>query len=156
MRQVIAVTRFGGTKVLIHYGGGSARDQGSWTGLKPHLEASDIPYIELGDAMPNPKCLVYEGIDLCPRKALISFWLSAEVVPSTLPRPSLPVYPMMGTLGFYSKDMIITEALPFGTILTLAAAARSSSSSVITHEDGMLKRSIRNAIRPVFSILNRS
>ena len=52
--------------------------------------------------------------------------------------------------------MIITEALPVGTILTLAAAgSEGSSSSVITHDDGMLKRGASgDAIRPVFSILN--
>ena len=70
------VTRFGGTKVLIHYGGGSVKRSGLLDRVKASLEASDIPYIELGGAMPNPRSgLVYEGIDLC-RKEGVDFILA--------------------------------------------------------------------------------
>lgn len=152
------VTRFGGTKVLIHYGGGSVKRSGLLGRVKASLEASDIPYIELGGAMPNPRSgLVYEGIDLC-RKEGVDFILavgggsaidSAKAIAAGVPYDG-------DFWDFYSKDMIITEALPVGTILTLAAAgSEGSSSSVITHEDGMLKRGASgDAIRPVFSILN--
>ena len=152
------VTRFGGTKVLIHYGGGSVKRSGLLDRVKASLEASDIPYIELGGAMPNPRSgLVYEGIDLC-RKEGVDFILavgggsaidSAKAIAAGVPYDG-------DFWDFYSKDMIITEALPVGTILTLAAAgSEGSSSSVITHEDGMLKRGASgDAIRPVFSILN--
>jgi alcohol dehydrogenase YqhD (iron-dependent ADH family) len=152
------VTRFGGTKVLIHYGGGSVKRSGLLDRVKASLEASDIPYIELGGAMPNPRSgLVYEGIDLC-RKEGVDFILavgggsaidSAKAIAAGVPYDG-------DFWDFYSKDMVITEALPVGTILTLAAAgSEGSSSSVITHEDGMLKRGASgDAIRPVFSILN--
>jgi alcohol dehydrogenase YqhD (iron-dependent ADH family) len=152
------VTRFGGTKVLIHYGGGSVKRSGLLDRVKASLEASDIPYIELGGAMPNPRSgLVYEGIDLC-RKEGVDFILavgggsaidSAKAIAAGVPYDG-------DFWDFYSKDMVITEALPVGTILTLAASgSEGSSSSVITHEDGMLKRGASgDAIRPVFSILN--
>ena len=152
------VTRFGGTMVLIHYGGGSVKRSGLLDRVKASLEASDIPYIELGGAMPNPRSgLVYEGIDLC-RKEGVDFILavgggsaidSAKAIAAGVPYDG-------DFWDFYSKDMVITEALPVGTILTLAAAgSEGSSSSVITHEDGMLKRGASgDAIRPVFSILN--
>lgn len=152
------VTRFGGTKVLIHYGGGSVKRSGLLDRVKASLEASDIPYIELGGAMPNPRSgLVYEGIDLC-RKEGVDFIFavgggsaidSAKAIAAGVPYDG-------DFWDFYSKDMVITEALPVGTILTLAAAgSEGSSSSVITHEDGMLKRGASgDAIRPVFSILN--
>ena len=50
----------------------------------------------------------------------------------------------------------IEEALPVATILTLSAAgSEASASSVITHENGMVKRgTLSDKIRPVFSILN--
>ena len=56
---------------------------------------------------------------------------------------------------FYSGKLI-TEALPVGTILTIAAAgSEGSPDSVITNEKGMFKRGTTgDAIRPKFSILN--
>ncbi len=50
----------------------------------------------------------------------------------------------------------VEKALPVGTILTIAAAgSEGSDSSVITNENGMLKRSAEgDALRPIFSILN--
>jgi alcohol dehydrogenase YqhD (iron-dependent ADH family) len=62
---------------------------------------------------------------------------------------------MMVILGFLYRKKV-EKALPVGTILTIAAAgSEGSNGSVITHENGMLKRSAEgNALRPVFSILN--
>ena len=67
------VKAFGGTKVLIHYGGGSVVRSGLLDRVKASLDGEGIPYVELGGVKPNPRSgLVYEGIKLC-RKALISF-----------------------------------------------------------------------------------
>src|SRR5690606_9193744 len=57
---------------------------------------------------------------------------------------------------FFEKGLPITDALPVGTILTIAAAgSEGSPDAVITHENGMLKRGASGeAIRPIFSILN--
>jgi len=63
---------------------------------------------------------------------------------------------MMVIFGIFIPGKKVEKALPVGTILTIAAAgSEGSSSSVITHENGLLKRSAEgNALRPVFSILN--
>ncbi|HPF29934.1 MAG TPA: iron-containing alcohol dehydrogenase, partial [Lachnospiraceae bacterium] len=57
---------------------------------------------------------------------------------------------------FYAKKTSITTALPIGTILTIAAAgSEGSGSSVVTKEEGKLKRDAgSDLIRPKFSILN--
>ena len=54
------VKRFGGTKVLIHYGGGSVVRSGLIDRVKASLEAENIPYLVLGGVKPNPRSgLVY-------------------------------------------------------------------------------------------------
>ncbi|MBP5248743.1 MAG: iron-containing alcohol dehydrogenase, partial [Lachnospiraceae bacterium] len=70
------VKRFGGTKVLIHYGGGSVVRSGLLDRVKRSLEAEDIGFTELGGVKPNPRSgLVYEGIDLC-KKEKVDFILA--------------------------------------------------------------------------------
>ena len=48
------VKRFGGSKVLIHYGGGSVVRTGLLDRVKASLEADGIAYVELGGVQPNP------------------------------------------------------------------------------------------------------
>ena len=60
------VKRFGGTKTLIHYGGGSVVRSGLLDRVKASLAAEGIAYVELGGVQPNPRSgLVYLGIELC-------------------------------------------------------------------------------------------
>ena len=49
------VRRFGGTRVLIHYGGGSALRSGLIDRVKASLEQENIPYELLGGVQPNPR-----------------------------------------------------------------------------------------------------
>ena len=70
------VKAFGGSKVLIHYGGGSVVRSGLLDRVKASLDGEGIPYVELGGVKPNPRSgLVYEGIDIC-RKEGIDFILA--------------------------------------------------------------------------------
>ena len=63
------VKRFGGKKVLIHYGGGSVVRSGLLDRVKASLDKASIEYVELGGVMPNPRSgLVYEGIELCKKE----------------------------------------------------------------------------------------
>ena len=60
------VKRFGGKKVLIHYGGGSVVRSGLLDRIKASLQKDEIEFVELGGVKPNPRSgLVYEGIELC-------------------------------------------------------------------------------------------
>ena len=152
------VKRFGGRKVLIHYGGGSAKRSGLLDRVKDSLSQEGIDYVELGGVLPNPRSgLVYEGIDLC-RKEGVDFILavgggstidSAKAI-------ALGVKYDGDFWDFYEKDIEVTQAIKVGTVLTIAAAgSEGSPSSVITKEEGMLKRGAGgDCLRPVFSILN--
>ena len=70
------VKRFGGNRVLLHYGGGSVIRSGLLDRVKKSLDGEGISYVELGGVKPNPRSgLVYEGIDLC-RKEKVDFVLA--------------------------------------------------------------------------------
>jgi alcohol dehydrogenase YqhD (iron-dependent ADH family) len=151
------VKRFGAGKVLIHYGGGSVGRTGLLDRVKKSLETVTIPYVELGGVKPNPRSgLVYEGIDIC-RKEGIDFILAVgggSVIDSAKAIAAGTVYD--GDFWDFYEGKPVTQALPVGTILTIAAAgSEGSPDSVITNENGMIKRSASGeAYRPRFSILN--
>jgi alcohol dehydrogenase YqhD (iron-dependent ADH family) len=152
------VRRFRGSKVLIHYGGGSVKRSGLLDRVAESFKAENVSFIELGGVVPNPRSgLVYEGIELC-RRENIDFILAVgggSVIDSAKAIAAGAKYD--GDFwDFYSRKATIQEALPVGTILTIAAAgSEGSPDSVITHEDGMYKRGAGGeALRPAFSILN--
>lgn len=151
------VKRFGGSKVLIHYGGGSVIRSGLLDRVKKSLEEEQISYIELGGVKPNPRSgLVYEGIELC-RKENIDFVLAVgggSTIDSAKAIAAGAVYE--GDFWDYYEGKPVDKAMPIGTILTIAAAgSEGSPDSVITKEDGMFKRGASGeAFRPKFSILN--
>ena len=65
------VKKNGGTKVLIHYGGSSAKRSGLLDRIKASLKEAGIGYCELGGVVPNPHLeLVYEGIELCKKEGV--------------------------------------------------------------------------------------
>ncbi len=151
------VSRFGGKKVLIHYGKGSVVRSGLLDRVKASLDKAGIKYIELGGVMPNPRSgLVYEGIDLC-KKENIDFILAVgggSAIDSAKAIAAGAVYD--GDFWDFYEGKPVTKALPIGTVLTISAAgSEGSPDSVITKEDGMLKRGASgDALRPKFSVLN--
>ena len=67
------VAAFGGTKALIHYGGGSAVRSGLIARVEKSLDAAGIAHVSLGGAQPNPRdTLVYQGIELARREGVDS------------------------------------------------------------------------------------
>ena len=65
------IKTFGGTKVLIHYGGGSVVRSGLLKRVTDTLDAAGIAYVTLGGAVPNPRLsLVYQGIELCKKEGV--------------------------------------------------------------------------------------
>lgn len=152
------VKKFGGTKVLIHFGGHSAKESGLLDRVKASLQKEGISFVELGGVKPNPRSgLVYEGIDLC-RKEKVDFVLAVgggSVIDSS--KGIALGTPYDGDFwDFYSIKHFVDKALPVGTILTIAAAgSEGSGDSVVTLEKGLVKRAAHgDCLRPKFSILN--
>lgn len=153
------VKKYGGTKVMIHYGGGSVVRSGLLDRVKASLDAENIPYVVLGGAQPNPKSgLVREGIEIA-RKEGVDFMLpvgGGSAIDSAKGIALGTVYD--GDFwDFYDGTIpIVTKALPVGVVLTIAATgSEASTDSVVTSEEGNLKRCAEGDIlRPVFAIMN--
>lgn len=151
------VKRFGGSRVLIHYGGGSVVKSGLLDRVKKSLTDAGIWHTALGGVVPNPRSgLVYEGIDVVKQNK-IDFILAVgggSVIDSAKAIALGALYE--GDFWDFYCGKRIEKALPVATILTLTAAgSEGSMGSVITHENGMLKRAANHdVLRPVFSVLN--
>ena len=152
------VKEFGGSKVLLHFGGKSAEKSGLLGRVRESLKGAGVDFVELGGVHPNPlDDLVYEGIDLCKREG-VDFILAVgggSVIDSSK-AIAMGVCYDGDFWDFYSYTAQPKAALPVGTILTIAAAgSEGSPDTVITKKDGMVKRGFGNdMLRPKFSILN--
>ena len=152
------VKKYGGSKVLLHYGGGSAVRSGLLDRVKASLTENGIAFVELGGVKPNPRdTLVYEGIELC-RKEQVDFILAVGGGSSIDSSKAIAMgVPYDGDFwDFYVTGKQIERALPVGTVLTIAAAgSEGSGNSVITKEaDGLKRGAGSDLIRPRFSVLN--
>ena len=152
------VKKYGGTRVLIHYGSGSAVKSGLLDRVKKSLDIEGVFYTELGGVKPNPRdTLVYEGIEIC-RRENIDFILcvgGGSVIDSAKGIAAGALYD--GDFwDFYTDKAEIEKALPVGTVLTIAAAgSEGSGASVVTQESTKLKRDTgSDLLRPKFSVLN--
>ena len=151
------VKKYGGSKVLIHYGGGSAVRSGLLGRVKDSLAAQGIGFAELGGVQPNPRdTLVYKGIELC-RAEGIDFILAVgggSVIDSAKAIAAGTLYD--GNFWDFYSGRKVEKALPLGVVLTIAAAgSEGSGDSVITKEDGLLKRGTgSDVLRSKFSVLD--
>ncbi|MCR4947582.1 MAG: iron-containing alcohol dehydrogenase [Treponema sp.] len=152
------VQEFGGKKVLIHYGGGSVIRSGLMQKVTDKLDAAGISYVKLGGAVPNPRLsLVYEGIELCKKEGLD--FILALGGGSAIDSAKAIGYGVMNdgdVWDLYDYKKQAKACLPLGVILTLAATgSEMSDSSVITKEEGLVKRGYSSDFcRPRFAILN--
>jgi alcohol dehydrogenase YqhD (iron-dependent ADH family) len=152
------VKEFGGKKLLIHYGGGSVIRSGLMQRVTDKLDAAGIKYVKLGGAVPNPHLsLVYEGIELCKKEGVD--FLLAVGGGSAIDSAKAIGYGLMNegdVWDFYDYKRQAKACMPLGVILTLAATgSEMSDSSVITKEEGLVKRGYSSDYcRPRFAFLN--
>ena len=145
-------------KVLVHYGGGSVVRSGLLERIYRSLDAVGISYVSLGGVVPNPRLsLVYEGIRLA-RKEQVDFILAVgggSVIDSAK-AIGYGVANEGDVWDFYEKRRMAKACLPIGVVLTIAAAgSEMSDSSVITKEEGWLKRGYSsNYARARFAVMN--
>ena len=151
------VKKYGGSKVLIHYGGQSAVKSGLLDRVKASLDKSGIYWCELGGVKPNPRdTLVYQGIQLCrSEKVDLILAVGGGSVIDSAKAIAMGV-PYEGDFWDFYSGKRPEKALPVATVLTIAAAgSEGSGDSVITKEDGMLKRGAGgDCLRPRFSIMD--
>ncbi len=148
----------GGTKVLVHFGGRSAKASGLLDRVLTALDQAGLPHVELGGVVPNPRLSkVREGIELARREG-VDFLLAVgggSVIDS-----SKAIGYGTGYQGdvwdFYSGKAKPAACLPVGCVLTISAAgSEMSNSSVITNEESWEKRGCNSDLcRPRFAVMN--
>ena len=152
------VKKYGGTKVLVHYGGQSAIRSGLLVKICNLLQEAGIEYVKLGGVVPNPRLsLAQKGIELC-RQEGIDFILAVGGG-SVIDSCKCIAYgvPYEGNVwDFYLGKAKATAMLPLAAVLTIpAAGSEMSESSVITNEEGDVKLGYSNNLsRPKFAIMN--
>lgn len=153
------VRRFGGTKVLLVYGGGSVRKNGAYDAVAASLDAAGLPYVELSGVQANPRSgRVYDGIALARREGVdFLLALGGGSVIDTAKAIGFGTDYDGDFWDFFTGKAKIERTLPVGVVLTIAAAgSEGSDSCVITQEQGNLKWGCpkTDVIRPKFAVLN--
>ena len=145
-------------KILLHFGGGSARASGLLDRVKASLKAAGVEWVELGGVKPNPRLsLVHEGVKLCKAHKLgLVLAVGGGSVIDSAKAIAMGAVIDHDVWDFYLGRGAPTAALPVAAVLTIpAAGSESSTGTVITKEEGALKRAVNSElIYPRFSILN--
>ena len=153
------VREYGGTRVLVVYGGKSAIRSGVLDRAEKSLAEAGLSSWTLGGVVPNPHLdKVYEGIRI-GRENGIDFLLAvgggsvidtAKAIAYGLAEPDKDVWEL------YEHTRKAQKCLPVASILTIAAAgSETSNSSVITREDTHQKRAYNDDLsRPKFAIMD--
>lgn len=148
-----------GTRVLLVYGGDSAKQCGAYSDVVAALHQQGVPYYELAGVRPNP-CAdkVRDGVELCK---IYSVDLIIAVGGGSVIDTAKAI-----ALGFYSQYEDIFQlfdgaklperALPIGVVLTLpGSGSESSPDAVISFPENLEKRPITSSlIYPRFAFLN--
>lgn len=153
------VRMYGGSKVMIVYGGGSIIRSGLLLRIQQSLQESSLSYCMLSGIQPNPTdAKVYEGIELCRKeKADMILAVGGGSVIDTAKAIAAGVLYDGDFWDFYIGKAVVEKALKVGVVLTIpAAGSEGSGNSVITKASTLQKLSLRTlkSLRPVFSIMN--
>lgn len=153
------IREYGGSRVLIVYGGQSAVRSGLLESVKQLLHRESLYVTEVGGVVPNPHLSkVYEGIQI-GKSEQVDFILAvgggsvidtAKAIGYGLAEPDKDVWEL------FEHSRTAKGCLALGSILTIAAAgSETSDGSVITNEKTMEKRAYGdNLSRPKFAIMN--
>ena len=132
------IKKWKGSKVLVHYGGSSAKKSGLLDRVEASLQKENIAYVMLGGVQPNPRLsLVREGIELC-RTTGVDFILGVGGGSAIDSAKAIALgAPYEGDIwDLYEGKAVPKTALPHCNIITLAATGtETSASSVIRSEE---------------------
>lgn len=134
----------GADKVLVVYGGNSAKKSGLLDRVFNSLSAEKLEYVSLGGVKPNPRLSkVYEGIKLAKDfGADFLLAVGGGSVIDTCKAIGAGLRYDGDVWDLYTGKAICQGSAPVGVVLTIAATgSEMSNGSVITNDENMLKRS---------------
>ncbi|MGO5053393.1 iron-containing alcohol dehydrogenase [Lachnospiraceae bacterium LCP25S3_G4] len=153
------VKKWGGTRVLLVYGGGSVIRSGLLDRIREQLKNSGIIVEELGGVQPNPRLsLAEEGVQkaLAFRADFILAVGGGSAIDTAKGIAHGTANPEYRLWDIWTGKVPLTKSMPIGVVLTLAAAgSETSDSAVLTNEDIHKKAGIGTDFnRPKFAIMN--
>ncbi len=152
------IRQFGGTKALVHFGGGSVKRSGLLARVEQSLDEAGVPFVELGGVVPNPRISkVREGVELCRREGVD--FLLAVGGGSTIDSAKAIGYGLCydgDVWDLYEQKAAPKACMPVGCVLTLSATgSEMSDSSVISNEENGKKRGVNSDLcRCRFALLD--
>ena len=149
-----------GQKLLLVYGGGSIKRNGLYEEVQEQLAAIDAEVFELPGVEPNPRVsTVRKGVQICKEEG-IDFLLAVgggSTIDCTKAIAAGAKYDG-DVWDIVTRKAEVKDALPFGTVLTLAATgSEMNNGSVITNWETKEKYGWGSPLTfPEFSILDPS
>ena len=158
-RAAELVKKHGGSRVLVVYGGGSAKRSGLLDRVFALLDEALIPYDSIGGVQPNPRVeLAREGVKRAVefRADLILAVGGGSVIDTAKAIAHGAANPETDIWEFWKRRAVLTRSAPVGVILTIpAAGSETSDSAVLTNEQEQEKRGLNTDLnRPAFAILD--
>ena len=158
-RAAELVKKHGGSRVLVVYGGGSAKRSGLLDRVFALLDEALLPYDSIGGVQPNPRVeLAREGVKRAVefRADLILAVGGGSVIDMAKAIAHGAANPETDIWEFWKRREVLTRSTPVGVILTIpAAGSETSDSAVLTNEQEQEKRGLNTDLnRPAFAILD--
>ena len=154
------VRRFGGARVLLVYGGGSAVKSGLLGRIEGALDAEGLPHRALGGVQPNPRLeLAQQGVrEAMEFGADFILGIGGGSVLDTAKAIAIGAAHREADRlwGFWDGSLQPERALPMGAVTTIPAAGSETSNSAVLNNQALgLKRGLNVELnRPRFAILN--
>ena len=158
-RTAELVKKHGGSRVLVVYGGGSAKRSGLLDRVFALLDEALLPYDSIGGVQPNPRVeLAREGVKRAVefRADLILAVGGGSVIDTAKAIAHGAANPETDIWEFWKRRAVPTHSTPVGVILTIpASGSETSDSAVLTNEQECEKRGLNTDLnRPAFAILD--
>ena len=158
-RAAELVKKHGGSRVLVVYGGGSAKRSGLLDRVFALLDEALIPYDSIGGVQPNPRVeLAREGVKRAVefRADLILAVGGGSVIDTAKAIAHGAANPETDIWEFWKRRAVPARSTPVGVILTIpASGSETSDSAVLTNEQECEKRGLNTDLnRPAFAILD--
>ena len=148
----------GAKRVLVHFGGESARRSGLIDRVSASLDAAGIEHLELGGVRPNPEItLVREGVRLCKEGDVD--WILAVGGGSVIDSAKAIANGACvdcDVWELFETKALDHDVLPIAVVLTIPAAGSEASKNTVISNDELGRKTgyANNAQRPKFAFMN--
>lgn len=159
LATVDEIKGFGGSRVMIVYGGGSVVKSGLLDKIQQSLEKEGIPFTALGGVQPNPRLSLAKagveqaiqfGVDFILAIGGGSVIDTAKGIAHGVANPGADIW------LYWTREAVVQKSIPVGVVLTISAAgSETSDSAVLTNDETGSKRGLSTEWnRPKFAVMN--